>query len=145
MHVDPRTRADMSLFGNDSIARGTSGVYKVFSDRSVGIHPRNLRLHLTGALADEVERLREASVALTQRLSEAVAKAERAVRDERQAIAAQAEAEEAREAAAAAAAVAAEREEEGERHRKEMEHSLAEVRKGGDGSVGNERPGPGKG
>ena len=83
------------------------------------------------ALEKEVERLRESTVALTQRLLDTVAEAERAGKDERDAI--QAKAAEATEAAVAEAeaavaeAVAAAREEETARCRKEMEATLLEV------------------
>lgn len=85
---------------------------------------------IPAALEREIERLRESAAALTQRLLDAVAKAERAERDGREASAAQAgavrqAAEEASREAKAAAATA--REEEATRFRQEMEAALAEV------------------
>lgn len=73
-----------------------------------------------------MERLRESTVALTQRLLDTVAEADRAGKDERDAI--QAKADAATEAAVAEAAAAA-REEETARCREEMEAALAEVRR----------------
>lgn len=100
---------------------------------SLSPHPPTRRTTLPkrnfpAALEKEVERLRESTVALTQRLLDSVAEAERASKTERDAI--QAKTDEAAEVEVAAA-VAAAREEETARCRAEMETALAEVREGG--------------
>lgn len=73
-----------------------------------------------------VERLRESTAALTQRVSELVAKAESASKVERDAVAAMAALERSGEETALMAATTA-REEEAARCRQEMETALAEV------------------
>ena len=88
--------------------------------------PKSRFIKNTAALERDAEKLVESTSELTQRVLEAVAKAERAGEKERDALAALARAEEAA-GVSAAEAVAAAREEEAARCRREMETALAEV------------------
>lgn len=81
---------------------------------------------ITVALEQEVERLRDSAVTQTQRLLDAVSKAERAEREAQEALSVQVEAAAVAEAAAVRVAADA-REEDMTRVRQEMEAALAEV------------------